>query len=447
KRRLEASLNPRVKVKYTGRGGSGNIRAASVAQSIPFDISADPDDDYEQIVRQGAQKAKQDKTPSTGRGGLGNFNRPRSKSFIAANAASKSKKEKPRRRRSTTSSRFSTSTTSTSEHHELHRISTDTASLSLSIPPMISTPTSSSSSPVRPSLLRLPTSPSRHSLPTPQSASDHYSLPTRMAISAASAPSLPLPPIPRQTSSLHLRVPTTVVSVSAPSSPVYRSPQSASSLFSLNRGSASSLGLPSPPASPISPDTSPTFLGLRTPPGLEKRLSDSRRDSSDASNADSVRGSPAPAPHKLHKAKSHDTTKWWKMGGRRRVKESVTVPGQDVAPDECAVPVPARDVAPAGNTASAQDISPDTPDVHIQETMAHLEEVGMHAMEVRMRMREERPSVRNNGRHERHRESDQTVESVVIDDGEHELVAERDTYPLPSVPEEEAEYVSFLDFS
>ncbi|KAF8495328.1 hypothetical protein JB92DRAFT_1111370 [Gautieria morchelliformis] len=222
-RRLEASLNPRVKIKYTGRGGSGNIRAASGAQCIPFDISADPDDDYEQIVHQGAQKAKKDKTPSTGRGGSGNFNRPRAKSFIAGDPASKVKKEKPHRRHSTTSSCFPTATTSTDEHHELHIISTDAASLSLSIPAMISTPTSSPTSPVRPTLRP---SPSRYSLPSPCS---------------------PLRPTPQQTSSLYLlptSVPTTVIS--APSSPAYRKPQSSSSLSSLNRGSTSSLGLLSP---------------------------------------------------------------------------------------------------------------------------------------------------------------------------------------------------------
>lgn len=35
-----------------------------MAQSIPFDISADPDDDYEHIVLESAQKAKKDKTVS-----------------------------------------------------------------------------------------------------------------------------------------------------------------------------------------------------------------------------------------------------------------------------------------------------------------------------------------------------------------------------------------------
>jgi len=41
-----------------GRGGTGNIEAATVQQGIPFDISKDPDDSYEDIIREKAQKAR-----------------------------------------------------------------------------------------------------------------------------------------------------------------------------------------------------------------------------------------------------------------------------------------------------------------------------------------------------------------------------------------------------
>ena len=43
---------------YTGRGGNGNISAASNQLAVPFDTSLDPDDAYDQIVLQKAKEAR-----------------------------------------------------------------------------------------------------------------------------------------------------------------------------------------------------------------------------------------------------------------------------------------------------------------------------------------------------------------------------------------------------
>ena len=46
------------KIANTGRGGTGNIKAASGSKDVPFDTSQDPDDQYEKLL---LMKAKQTK--------------------------------------------------------------------------------------------------------------------------------------------------------------------------------------------------------------------------------------------------------------------------------------------------------------------------------------------------------------------------------------------------
>ena len=121
------------------------------------------------------------------------------------------------------------------------------------------------------------------------------------------------------------------------------------------------------------------------------------------------------------------------MGGRRRAKESA---------------VPPADMVPEENRASSPEESPTVPTVPLQrassEAMAHLQEVGMHAMGVRLRMREERLSnVRNGQRYAP--PQPQELEPEVLEDDEVESDG-NDLSKLPSVPEEDVEYLSFFDF-
>ncbi|GJJ15979.1 hypothetical protein Clacol_010258 [Clathrus columnatus] len=130
RRKLLVQFNPRAKISNTGRGGSGNILAAST--STPYDRSKDPDDNYEKLVHLEAQKKRMHQMVSTGRGGAGNVQnhvvvdasggvRPRSKSLGMFNATTADGKKKIKI--STPTSRPSTASTiasnANSEHYEL----------------------------------------------------------------------------------------------------------------------------------------------------------------------------------------------------------------------------------------------------------------------------------------------------------------------------------------
>jgi len=41
-----------------GRGGTGNIGTATSQKNVPFDVSKDPDDNHEDIVREKAAKER-----------------------------------------------------------------------------------------------------------------------------------------------------------------------------------------------------------------------------------------------------------------------------------------------------------------------------------------------------------------------------------------------------
>jgi len=101
---MERNLYVKTKIN-TGRGGTGNIVAASVAQSIPFDKSLDPDDSYEQIVFEVNKKAQ--KVSSTGRGGAGNL----------SGMKIKEKKEGRRRRSNSIPARLSLSRSGNAVSH------------------------------------------------------------------------------------------------------------------------------------------------------------------------------------------------------------------------------------------------------------------------------------------------------------------------------------------
>ncbi|KAF8579727.1 hypothetical protein K439DRAFT_1620329 [Ramaria rubella] len=159
KKRQESKLNPRVMVNYLGRGGAGNILAASDSKSTRFDISADPDDEYEQIIVEKTQRDKRDKPCSTGRGGLGN--RPRAKSAdgdVAASLKGKKAKGYPRMRASTSSSSVYSPSLSSSEYRE-REINIGRESLQPPTPGLLHTPWS----PDSPS----PSSPTSGSFPSP----------------------------------------------------------------------------------------------------------------------------------------------------------------------------------------------------------------------------------------------------------------------------------------
>ncbi|KIJ35408.1 hypothetical protein M422DRAFT_51513 [Sphaerobolus stellatus SS14] len=72
KRLMDGSMVVKAQINYVGRAGTGNIHAAAKQRDTPYDFMLDPDDTYEESVKQKAKEARSTAKCATGRGGTGN---------------------------------------------------------------------------------------------------------------------------------------------------------------------------------------------------------------------------------------------------------------------------------------------------------------------------------------------------------------------------------------